>query len=55
MMSKTMEELADKWANEKLRESALRMLKANVPCEQIAEYLNLPIETVEELAALQPA
>lgn len=47
MMSRAMEELADKWANEKLKERALRMLKANVSCEQIVECLGLPIETIK--------
>lgn len=55
MMSRAMEELADKWAKEKLSARAFRMLKANVSCEQIVEYLGLPIETIIELATLQTA
>jgi len=52
---KAMEEYGKRIATKEKEESALKMIaKGKLTFEEIAEYLELPVERVEELADLQP-
>ena len=54
-MGKVMEEYGKRIAIKEKEESVLKMIaKGKLIFEESAEYLELPVERVEELAELQP-